>query len=270
MISESAILKVWQTLELNWNPKVMPTSVIKYFKSHFEHIAGILTGKTSANLLLFEHGNNTIADDLYQNTAIARFINEQIEKYINHLTENESLSILELGAGTGATTLKIVDRLGKSYKGEYIFTDISHYFIVSAKERFQQYPFMKYSIVDIDHTYEKSLISNKKFDVIIAVGVMNNSQDIKCLLNQLHQKLTEKGKLLIGEAYGESSVILMTQAFMMKEPKDVRKLKSMTFLNLEDWYNIFEETGFKLLRKDPFQIDELAQFKQALFILEKR
>lgn len=127
----------------------MPTSVIKYFKSHFEHIAGILTGKTSANLLLFEHGNNTIADDLYQNTAIARFINEQIEKYINHLTENESLSILELGAGTGATTLKIVDRLGKSYKGEYIFTDISHYFIVSAKERFQQYPFMKYSIVDL-------------------------------------------------------------------------------------------------------------------------
>ena len=107
MISESAILKVWQTLELNWNPKVMPTSVIKYFKSHFEHIAGILTGKTSANLLLFEHGNNTIADDLYQNTAIARFINEQIEKYINHLTENESLSILELGAGTGATTLKL-------------------------------------------------------------------------------------------------------------------------------------------------------------------
>ena len=102
------------------------------------------------------------------------------------------------------------------------------------------------------------------------MGVINNAKNLNRLLKSVHQILTKGGKLIIGEAYGESAPMLISQAFMMTEPTDIRKSKNTTFLTLDEWYELFNQTGFKLLDKKPQQSDELASFKQALFILEKR
>ncbi|WP_340296976.1 bifunctional Gfo/Idh/MocA family oxidoreductase/class I SAM-dependent methyltransferase [Staphylococcus coagulans] len=268
--SQLDILFEWSELEKAWHRNIMPISVIKYFKSHIEHMDQILKGNKCVNMLLFDQGKNDIANDLYSQTAISIFINEQIGQYVNNLSKNNSLSILELGAGTGATTERILDKVASLFTGQYIFTDISKYFLVSAEEMFRQYQFMKYHVLDIDNMEDNHIINKQKFDVIVAVGVINNSKNIKSLLNRLNEMLNENGKLLIGEAYGESAVMLISQAFMMTEPEDERKYRNMTFLSLQSWYEIFDETGFNVLTKTPHQTDELSSFNQALFILEKR
>lgn len=269
-ISQSDILFEWNELEKTWLTDVMPMSVIKYFKAHIQYMDQILKGEMSVNMLLFKQGKKSIANDLYKKTAISRFINEQISLYIEGLSKNNALSILELGAGTGATTQKILDKVKNSFTGKYVFTDISQYFIISAKEMFRHHHFIQYEILDIDNIDENHLINNEQFDIVIAVGVINNSKNIKRLLNKLNKLLNKKGRLIISEAYGESAVMLISQVFMMQEPEDVRKHNNMTFLPLKMWYKIFDETGFNVLKKSPPQIDDLSSFNQALFILEKR
>lgn len=268
--SHSNILFEWNELERKWHENIMPISVIKYFKSHIQLMDKILKGDESVNLLLFNQGKNDIAKDLYSQTAISKYINDQIGQYIKDLSENNSLSILELGAGTGATTQKILDKVADTFTGQYIFTDISKFFLISGEELFGRHQFMKYKILNIDKIDDNNFINKNKFDVIVAVGVINNSKDIRSLLKKLNDTLNKNGKLIIGEAYGESSVMLISQAFMMTEPEDERKYKNMTFLSLKSWYEIFDETGFNVLKKMPHQTDELSSFNQALFILEKR
>ncbi|WP_353463116.1 bifunctional Gfo/Idh/MocA family oxidoreductase/class I SAM-dependent methyltransferase [Mammaliicoccus sciuri] len=268
--SQLDILFEWLELENTWHKNIMPMSVIKYFKAHIQYMDQILKGDKSVNMLLFDQGENDIANDLYSQTAISIFINEQIGQYIKSLSENDSLSILELGAGTGATTQKVLDKVSESFTGHYVFTDISKYFLVSAEEMFRHYQFMQYKILDIDNIEDNPIFNKQKFDVIVAVGVINNSRNIKSLLNRLNKMLNKNGKLIIGEAYGESAVMLISQAFMMIEPEDERKYNNLTFLPLKSWYEIFDETGFNLLTKTPHQTDELSSFNQALFILEKR
>jgi ubiquinone/menaquinone biosynthesis C-methylase UbiE len=268
--SQLDILFEWLELENTWHKNIMPMSVIKYFKAHIQYMDQILKGDKSVNMLLFDQGENDIANDLYSQTAISIFINEQIGQYIKSLSENDSLSILELGAGTGATTQKVLDKVSESFTGHYVFTDISKYFLVSAEEMFRHYQFMQYKILDIDNIEDNPIFNKQKFDVIVAVGVINNSKNIKSLLNRLNKMLNKNGKLIIGEAYGESAVMLISQSFMMIEPEDERKYNNLTFLPLKSWYEIFDETGFNLLTKTPHQTDELSSFNQALFILEKR
>lgn len=268
--SQLDILFEWLELEKTWHKNIMPMSVIKYFKAHIQYIDQILKGDKSVNMLLFDQGESDIANDLYSQTAISIFINEQIGQYIKSLSENNSLSILELGAGTGATTQRVLDKVSDSFTGHYVFTDISKYFLVSAEEMFRRYQFMQYKILDIDNIEENPIFNKQHFDVIVAVGVINNSKDIKNLLSRLNKMLNKNGKLIIGEAYGESAVMLISQAFMMAEPEDERKYNNLTFLPLKRWYEIFDETGFNVLKKTPHQTDELSAFNQALFILEKR
>lgn len=102
------------------------------------------------------------------------------------------------------------------------------------------------------------------------MGVINNTKNIKRLLSRFNNLLSKSGKLIIGEAYGESSPMLLSQVFMMTEPDDERRNANITFLELEKWYKVFDETGFNVICQKPYLTDELSSFKQALFILEKR
>lgn len=269
-IPKTQILKEWEDLESIWPTNIMPISIVKYFKLHFQYMNKILSGDMPANLILFEQGNSKIADDLYKNTAISRYINEQISTYVERISKGKQLTILEVGAGTGATTEEILNKVGNSFKGRYLFTDISKYFLISAQEKFEKFGFMQYEVLDIDSIKINSDIRKEKFDVIIAVGVINNTKNIKRLLSRFNNLLSKSGKLIIGEAYGESSPMLLSQVFMMTEPDDERRNANITFLELEKWYKVFDETGFNVICQKPYLTDELSSFKQALFILEKR
>ncbi|ADC88016.1 MULTISPECIES: bifunctional Gfo/Idh/MocA family oxidoreductase/class I SAM-dependent methyltransferase [Staphylococcus] len=260
----------WNHLEQQWITSIMPKKIFQYFKAHFEHIEAIVRGDKPVNLILFEHGDIDIANALYRHTAIARYINTQIALYVQTCAEHRRLNILELGAGTGATTTCILKQIGQIFTGSYLFTDISQYFISLAKKQFVDKTFMRYQLLNIDNLHHSKLNAYQPIDIVIAVGVINNAKNLNRLLKSVHQILTKGGKLIIGEAYGESAPMLISQAFMMTEPTDIRKSKNTTFLTLDEWYELFNQTGFKLLDKKPQQSDELASFKQALFILEKR
>lgn len=88
---------------------------------------------------------------------------------------------------------------------------------------------MRYQLLNIDNLHHSKLNAYQPIDIVIAVGVINNAKNLNRLLKAVHQILTKGGKLIIGEAYGESAPMLISQAFMMTEPTDIRKVKIQPF-----------------------------------------
>lgn len=74
--------------------------------------------------------------------------------YVLKLSQNiKSVNILEVGAGTGATTESILQMFsGKdNLKVEhYIFTDVSNFFLAEAKQKFSKYKQLEYKYLNID------------------------------------------------------------------------------------------------------------------------
>ena len=71
---------------------------------------------------------------------------------IAYLAENNpsgAARILEVGAGVGGTSVDVIPALEGS-GAEYNFTDLSTFFLNSAKEKFEKYDWVKYGIFDIN------------------------------------------------------------------------------------------------------------------------
>lgn len=86
-----------------------------------------------------------------------------------------SMRILEIGAGTGATTADVLSSLqtpdlGRSYS-EYFFTDISPGFFVPARERLQHFPGIVFKPLDITYDPVGQGFQEGYFDLIIAANV---------------------------------------------------------------------------------------------------
>jgi SAM-dependent methyltransferase len=85
------------------------------------------------------------------------------------------MRILEIGAGTGATTAVALELLqepnGLQTFASYTFTDISHGFLKSAEDRFQGFRNIAYKVLDISKDPQDQGFELASFDLIIAANV---------------------------------------------------------------------------------------------------
>ena len=147
----------------------------------------------------------------------------------------------------------------KNEKISYYFTDISTIFIQEAKRRYGKVDNILYSKVDIDH-----LEFDKRVDIIIANGVLNNAKNIEYTITTLLELVNKGGKIFIIEQVEESLEMLVSQAFMMEESKDLVKKGEKTFRNIEDWLNLFNNSKIdrvEVLPKEHFM-------EQRLFVIQ--
>ncbi|MBO1049482.1 MAG: class I SAM-dependent methyltransferase [Dolichospermum sp. DEX182a] len=75
------------------------------------------------------------------------------------LPPEKPLRILEVGAGYGSTTMHLLPHLPPQ-QTTYVFTDISNFFLQKAANKFSDYPFVSYHILDLDHNPIAKVTSN--------------------------------------------------------------------------------------------------------------
>ncbi len=85
------------------------------------------------------------------------------------------MRILEIGAGTGGLTAKIIKQLqsefGERLYFQYTFTDVSSGFFVAAQERFKEYDGIEYKVLDISKDPVAQGFNPGEYDLIIASNV---------------------------------------------------------------------------------------------------
>lgn len=122
---------------------------------------------------------------------------------------------------------------------DYYFTDISSAFLARAKTYLGSFPNVTYQYYDMNNSFEDYGFLQNEFDIVLAVGVLENAKNIKLTLNLIKQMLSIKGWLIFMEPIIEEPWILASQIFMMEKPlDDIRSTKS--YLSETEWINLLK------------------------------
>ncbi|KAF4976126.1 hypothetical protein FZEAL_7145 [Fusarium zealandicum] len=163
-----------------------------------KNIDGLCTGNTDALEMLLADG--TLTKIYVATDAIDR------SDFIRHLAHSKpNLRILEIGAGTGASTASMLKHLilpvGQPLYFKYTFTDISAGFFVAAKERFTGYRNIEYRVLDISKDpAEQGFADDEKYDLVIATNVLHATKSLQKTLRHVHKLLDHRdGRLLLHE-----------------------------------------------------------------------
>jgi thiazolinyl imide reductase len=274
----------WKLVRDVWDNKLGSPSGLDYLMSNVEQLPQLITDNRQAALILFPEGRmDDFAEPLYGDTIYARYLNKSVAEAVVRIaarkqalinaSAKDSLTILEIGAGTGATTKVVAPRLktyvSESLKLNYLFTDISHFFLSPARKHFKDYPWMRFKIFDMEQDFFEQGLKSGSVDIVIAAGVLNNARDIDKVIQGLMEILAPGGWMLILEPAQEFLEILISQAFMMTPPEDSRKDTKTTFMSLKQWMDVFYQANAKEVVALPEEEHLLAPFGQKLFIVQK-
>ncbi|MEA5621832.1 polyketide synthase [Nostoc sp. UHCC 0251] len=176
--------------------------LLNYFQNCGSQLTKILTGQKTALETLFPGGSLDTAEYLYQKWAVARYFNgiasRILESIVRVLPSDKPLRILEIGAGTGGTTVSLLPLLPPE-RTRYYFTDLSDFFFVRAREKFKAYPFVHYGVLNIEESPEAAAYSLHSFDVVVATNVLHATHNLDETLEHVYSLLAPGGILLLNE-----------------------------------------------------------------------
>lgn len=261
----------WAIVQRKWNRHFGSSLVMEYLIENVKHLEELIRGDVNATNLLFLGGKMDHANALYAETAITEYLNSKIAELVENLVK-DGAKILEIGAGTGSTTRKVVAALEEfgAKDVSYCFSDVSDYFLDEARIYYRRYGFMnEYRIFDINKPAEGQGIEDESRDIIIAAGVLNNAVDTEISLKNILRLLKRGGTLIISEPTGEFAEILISQAFMIMKPIDQRSQSKTTFLTDNQWRDTITRQGIESILVFPQRGHAFENLRQRLYVIKK-
>lgn len=240
-------------------------------------LAGVLVGTQDPLQLLFPTGSLDMTEKLYQDSPFAQVYNTLVQQTLlaalAGLPEDRTVRILEIGAGTGATTSYLLPNLPTG-RTEYRFTDLSPLFTSRAAEKFKDYSFVQYSLLDIERDPAGQGLADQRFDLILAANVLHATADLRQTLAHTKQLLAPNGLLILLEgAKPQRWVDLtfgLTEGWWKFSDADIRP--DYPLLPPQQWLALLRKMGFAAVVTIPTTQEEdvlpeqmvvLAQLSQA-------
>ena len=210
-------------------------------------LAAVLAGEVDPLSLLFPADVSPTAADLYSNNPIARSCNDLMATWVATATppSDEPLRILEIGAGTGATTVAVLAALGDRAV-DYTFTDVSPLFLQQAKARFRDVPHLSCRVLDIEQDPLKQGFSRGEFDLIIAANVIHATADLCQSLRHAHRLLAPGGQIALIEITSPAAtldlIFGLTDGWWRFTDHDLRP--GHPLIGTGQWLEQFQANGF--------------------------
>jgi len=245
-----------------------------------ENLAAVLRGEVEPLTLLFPEGDLSDLTQLYERSPGARVMNALVQRAVvaaisqyqdlskngplnppilgdfeeappkiggtggpdRSISKQRSIRILEIGAGTGGTTAHLLPHLQNV---EYVFTDVSPLFLAKAQERFRDYSFVRYELLDIEQS-PASQGFQQPFDLVIAANVLHATADLRQTLTHVRELLAPGGELILLE--GTQSLTWLDLIFGLTEgwwkftDRDLRPHHPL--LAADQWQALLAESGF--------------------------
>lgn len=212
-------------------------------------LANVLTGQADPLQLLFPGGDVSMAEKLYQESPLAPAYNGLVQKAVTEIVaqwpQDRMLRVLEIGGGTGGTTSYVLPQLPAEHT-EYTFTDISPLFTAKAAEKFSDYPFVEYRVLDVERDPLTQGFEAHYFDLIVAANVIHATSDLSQTLQYAHRLLTQDGMLLMLEMTAPERWIDLT--FGLTEGwwkfTDTNIRPTYPLIDRVAWQRLLQEIGF--------------------------
>ncbi len=223
-------------------------------KAHLElidiclnHFATIVSGTQDALSILFPEGSFHLVEAIYRNNPVADYYNQQVANTVlNYIHQkrkhsNQTIRILEVGAGTGSTSKVVIPKL-MGLNVCYVYTDLSHAFLNKARREFQAYDFIEYELFNVEKTYT----SKSQFDLVLATNVIHATKDIHNTINNIYRLLNQDGLFILNEITERQDFATLT--FGLTDgwwlSNDALRIPYSPLLSLTSWERVLRECGF--------------------------
>ncbi|MGV9311857.1 amino acid adenylation domain-containing protein [Streptomyces sp. NPDC003691] len=243
----------------------------------------LLRGELDQVRLLFPDGEPEAARALYADNAIMRYLNHAAAALAARVAAGtppgRPLRVLEAGAGVGATTEQMIAALpgasgGPGMEPDYLFTDVSQFFLHEARARFAAHPWLRYGLFDFNSGYRGQGHRAQSFDLIMIANALHNARDIDAALAGLRELLAPGGWLVLTELTVDRPDLMTWMEFLIRldgeDPDDEgdfldrRRGRDRTFFDADEWRELLTAAGAQAVLVLPEDGSPLAAFGQRL------
>lgn len=219
-------------------------------------LAAALAGDRDPIELLFPAGATDEAERLYRESAPAVIFNgmlaEAVAKAAAEGARGARFEILEIGAGTGGTTARVIERLPADNLG-YLYTDIGATFVAKARERFGRDKRMDFATFDLERDIGSQGFEAGRYDLIIAANVVHATADLRSSLARIRRLLKPNGLLALVEVVKPQRwfdlTVGLTSGWWAFTDLDIRP--DYPTLTADSWRALLTECGFDVAIAQP-------------------
>ncbi|MEH2261608.1 beta-ketoacyl synthase N-terminal-like domain-containing protein [Nostoc sp.] len=212
-----------------------------------ENLAAIVVGDQEPleifNELVYQKENNGSHSESSLITYYNSILRSSLEQVVKSLPSSVRLRVLEIGAGTGVSTQALLPVL-PSQQTNYTFTDIGSGFLTQAEQKFKEYPFVEYRLLNIDNSPTEQGFEKYSFDVVIASNVLHATQNIDKTLHHVRSLLAPGGFLLVWEITQSKIDFDISWGLLLKSLDDKRRNPGQPFITEEQWFEALRTQDF--------------------------
>ncbi|MBR8740350.1 hypothetical protein DSY14_01205 [Nocardiopsis sp. MG754419] len=217
----------------------------------------VIGGRVTATDVLFPNGSFERVEGVYRANRVAEHFNavlaEQVTAFLRARREaapDAALRVLEIGAGTGGTTVPVLERLERVGLdvAEYCFTDLSQAFLQNAQDTFgQRRPYLSYRVFDAARAPQDQGLDVGSFDVVIAANVLHATENIRPTLRGAKALLGGGGLLALNEITGFYLINHLTfgllDGWWLHDDPELR-VPGSPALSPRSWRRVLRQEGF--------------------------
>ncbi|MEU7318205.1 amino acid adenylation domain-containing protein [Streptomyces sp. NPDC007083] len=188
-------------------PDIEPTASLN--REFLRVYPRLLRAELVGTQVMFPGSSMELVRDLYRgnpltdffNSLVADAVGRHLEIRLPQLAEHETFEVLELGAGTGATTERVLPVLAEhADRVGYTFTDISPRFLDHGRERFAaQHPGVRFHLLNLERDPAEQQIAPGSADVVVATNVVHATRNLRETLRAIRSLLKPGGLLVLNE-----------------------------------------------------------------------
>ncbi len=222
-------------------------------------LPAILSGRRPAADVLFPDGSTRLVEPVYTADALMRHVQGAtaavvvgaVERALAAADAPDRIAILEVGAGTGATTAALVEALAPfADRLDYLYTDLSPALVAHGRERFGAHPFMRFRPLDITAAPGDAGVA----DIVVAANVLHATPRIDATLGHVRRLLRPGGLLAALEAVAARDFASLTFGltpgwWAFSDPE--ARLAGSPLLGIAEWRRALAAAGFADVSCDP-------------------
>ncbi|MET4727078.1 amino acid adenylation domain-containing protein [Lysobacter enzymogenes] len=238
----------------------------------------ILAGRREATEIMFADASVQRVEQVYKQNPYIDYFNRVAATLVAGYAEQRlraepdaPLRLLEIGAGTGATSARVFEALKPhaAAVAEYRYTDVSRAFLGHAEREYRAAaPYLHCQLLDIDRPLAAQGIDCGGYDIVVATNVLHATVDIHRSVRHAKGALRRGGLLVVNEMRGHELFAHLTFGLLpgwwahrdgwLREP-------GSPGLAPASWRRVLQEEGFRAIR---FPLGDAHRFGQQIILAE--
>lgn len=262
----------WETAKPAWqgNPDLAATHLL--VETTLRAFPDILTGRRPVTEVIFPGGSLELVQNAYTTNPASAFFNQVLAADLvarlrrrARAPKADAPRILEIGAGTGATSAVVLEALRSARLDvrEYCYTDISRVFLNHAERLFgAENPSLTCEILDIERPVADQGLTLGGYDVVVAANVLHATRDIRHTLRNAKALLRPGGLLVLNELTANNllsqfSFGLLDGWWRYEDPH--LRIQGSPLLSTAHWRHVLTQVGFRAIALPARDAEDLGQ-----------